>query len=201
MNRVIVRDSVGSTNDELRLMARDGAPEGTVLIAREQTDGRGRLRRRWHSPRDLGLYLSILIRPALPAGELPRWTIAAAVAGVRVHNDQKLLIEVEVKTWDELEEMAAVCDRVPRHPARSFREAVQAFWFQHLAVMYENPFGGNGPGRIDYYLWPYLEADLDAGRTTMTEARELMEQIDSAVLDEDLSRRFRDLRRSMEDGQ
>lgn len=73
----------------------------------------------------------------------------------------------------ELNGMAEICDRVPEHPARTFREALQSFLFQHLAVMFENPFGGNGPGRMDYYLWPYLEADLDAGRTTLEDAKEL----------------------------
>lgn len=73
----------------------------------------------------------------------------------------------------ELLKMAQICRRVPRFPASSFREAVQFFWLQHLAVMFENPFGGNGPGRVDFYLWPYLERDLDAGRITMDEATEL----------------------------
>jgi len=77
----------------------------------------------------------------------------------------------------ELKEMADICRRVPRFPVRSFREAVQAMWLQNLAVMFENPFGGNGPGRLDYYLWPYLERDLDAGRTTLVEARELMTEL------------------------
>lgn len=77
----------------------------------------------------------------------------------------------------ELLEMAEVCERVPRYPAATFREAVQSFLFQHLAVMFENPFGGNGPGRLDYYLWPYLEADLAAGRTTLEEARELITEL------------------------
>ena len=40
--------------------------------------------------------------------------------------------------------------------------------------MFENPFGGNGPGRMDVYLWPYLKADLDAGRTTVEDAAELL---------------------------
>ncbi|MBM4048568.1 MAG: hypothetical protein FJ279_25990, partial [Planctomycetes bacterium] len=74
----------------------------------------------------------------------------------------------------ELLEMADICHRVHLVPPSSFREAVQAFFFQHLAVMFENPFGGNGPGRMDYYLWPYLKRDLEAGRTTMDEATELM---------------------------
>ena len=77
----------------------------------------------------------------------------------------------------ELEEMADLCRRVPRQPVTTFREAVQTFWFQHVAVMYENPFGGNGPGRLDYYLWPFLERDLKAGRTTLEEARELLTEL------------------------
>jgi len=77
----------------------------------------------------------------------------------------------------ELLEMARICRRVPRFPAGSFREAVQAFWFQHLAVMFENPFGGNGPGRVDFYLWPYLKRDLEAGRIAMDEAAELVLEV------------------------
>ena len=77
----------------------------------------------------------------------------------------------------ELLEMARVCERVPEYPATDFREAIQSFYFQHLAVMFENPFGGNGPGRLDYYLWPYLEADLEADRTTLDEARELVTEL------------------------
>ncbi len=78
---------------------------------------------------------------------------------------------------DELLEMAEICERVPALPARTFREAVQGFLFQYLAVMFENPFGGNGPGRLDWYLWPYLQADLAAGRTTLDDARELITEL------------------------
>jgi formate C-acetyltransferase len=77
----------------------------------------------------------------------------------------------------ELLEMADICERVPEFPARSFREAIQSFFFQHLAVMFENPFGGNGPGRIDYYLWEYLEADIDKEKITYEEARELVYEL------------------------
>ncbi len=74
-------------------------------------------------------------------------------------------------------EMAEICERVPAQPAKTFREAVQSFWFQYLAVLYEVPHGGNGQGRLDWYLWPFLEADLAAGRTTMEEARELITEL------------------------
>lgn len=75
------------------------------------------------------------------------------------------------------EELAARMERVPRYPARDFREAVQAFHMQHLCVMAENPYGGNGPGRLDYYLWPYLERDLKAGRCTPEEAKEIIDEL------------------------
>ncbi len=71
-------------------------------------------------------------------------------------------------------EMRERCHRVPRQPARSFREAIQAFWTLHLAVMFENPYGGNGPGLLDRHLWPYLERDLASGVLDMEEAREIL---------------------------
>ena len=74
-------------------------------------------------------------------------------------------------------ELAERMRKVPRFPAETFREAVQAFYMQHIVVMAENPFGGNGPGRLDYYLWPYLERDLKAGRCTLEEAREIIDEL------------------------
>jgi len=78
---------------------------------------------------------------------------------------------------ERLSRLAERCRHVPRKPARSFREAVQAFYFQHLAVMFENPYGGNGPGRLDYFLWPYLEHDLAAGVITESEAKDLVDEL------------------------
>ena len=43
--------------------------------------------------------------------------------------------------------------------------------------MKEEPNGGNSPGRLDYYLWPYLEADLKNGACTLEEAKELVEEL------------------------
>ena len=47
----------------------------------------------------------------------------------------------------------------------------------HIVLMKESPFGGNGPGRLDYYLWPYLERDLAAGRCTLEEAKEIIDEL------------------------
>lgn len=78
---------------------------------------------------------------------------------------------------ERLERLVALCERVPRYSARTFHEAVQSFYLQYLAVMFENPYGGNGPGRMDVYLWPYLQADLEAGRTTLGEAKDLVDEL------------------------
>ncbi len=75
-----VYSRIGSTNTALKTMAAEGAPEGTALIAGEQTDGRGRMGRSFYSPPDSGLYLSLLLRPQLPAAEAVKLTACAAVA-------------------------------------------------------------------------------------------------------------------------
>jgi len=72
-------ESVTSTNDVAVRMAREGAPEGTVVVAREQTAGRGRHGRSWSSPPG-GLYLSIIFRPHLPFEDLWQMAFLAAVA-------------------------------------------------------------------------------------------------------------------------
>lgn len=75
-----VYPTVTSTNTLLKEMAANGAPEGTVIIAAEQTAGKGRMSRRFHSPSGTGLYLSILLRPRMKADEALFITTAAAVA-------------------------------------------------------------------------------------------------------------------------
>ena len=75
-----VEKCIPSTNDALKAMAREGAPEWTVLLAEEQTAGKGRYRRRFYSPRGAGLYMSILLRPSFPASETLFITTGAAVA-------------------------------------------------------------------------------------------------------------------------
>lgn len=76
-----------------------------------------------------------------------------------------------------LQTKLAICQRVPREGARNFREAVQAFHFSYLATIFENPHGGNGPGRLDYFLWPYLQRDLAEEVETLDSARELIDEL------------------------
>ena len=69
-----------STNDQLKKMARLGAPHGTVLIADRQSGGHGRMGRSFHSPGSVGIYFSILLRPQCTPGDLMHLTCATAVA-------------------------------------------------------------------------------------------------------------------------
>lgn len=74
-------DSVASTNDRARELA-DAGESGVVVLADEQTGGKGRLNRDWASPSG-GVWLSILLRPAVPPAHAPAYTLAAAVATTR----------------------------------------------------------------------------------------------------------------------
>ncbi|SMF25168.1 BirA family transcriptional regulator, biotin operon repressor / biotin-[acetyl-CoA-carboxylase] ligase [Tistlia consotensis] len=77
--RLIALDSVGSTMDEARRLAEAGAEDGTLVWAREQTKGRGRLGRSWASPRG-NLYLSLLLRPDCPPAQAAQLGFVAALA-------------------------------------------------------------------------------------------------------------------------
>jgi BirA family biotin operon repressor/biotin-[acetyl-CoA-carboxylase] ligase len=72
-------DKIGSTNDEARRLATEGAPHGTVVHADEQTAGRGRLSHNWFSPPG-NLYVSILLRTAQPAARAAELSFLAALA-------------------------------------------------------------------------------------------------------------------------
>jgi BirA family biotin operon repressor/biotin-[acetyl-CoA-carboxylase] ligase len=114
-----------STNDLVRQRAADGAAEGLLVVADSQSTGRGRLGRTWHSPSGQNLYLSLLLRPALPARHATPLTLLAgaalahtlALAGasprLRWPNDLQLLAAGEWrKTAGILTEMWTDGDRV-----------------------------------------------------------------------------------------
>src|SRR5437764_3754279 len=74
---------IDSTNLEAMRQARAGASEGLCVVAREQTRGRGRLDRSWHSPKDAGLYFSIVLRPKL---DLSAWPLITLMTALAVHD-------------------------------------------------------------------------------------------------------------------
>jgi BirA family biotin operon repressor/biotin-[acetyl-CoA-carboxylase] ligase len=89
---VLYFDSLPSTNTEAARQAAAGAAEGLCVVAREQTAGRGRRARAWVSPRDAGLYFSVVLRPRLEAS---RWSLITLMAAVAAR--------------DALEEACALC--------------------------------------------------------------------------------------------
>jgi BirA family transcriptional regulator, biotin operon repressor / biotin---[acetyl-CoA-carboxylase] ligase len=74
------RDTLPSTNDLAFRLAQEGAFHGEVVIADQQTHGRGRRGRTWASPAGLNLYCSIILRPELPPQRAPELTMLTAVA-------------------------------------------------------------------------------------------------------------------------
>lgn len=80
---VFYRERVDSTMELARVLAEEGAPEGTLVVAEAQERGRGRLGRPWASPLGLGLWFSLVLRPTLVPAQAAKVTLLAAVAGAR----------------------------------------------------------------------------------------------------------------------
>lgn len=78
--RLLIREESTSTNDELHQLANQGAEHGLVLVAKNQTAGRGRRGATWHASPDEGLTFSVLIRPKEPKALWPRLALATGLA-------------------------------------------------------------------------------------------------------------------------
>jgi formate C-acetyltransferase len=82
---------------------------------------------------------------------------------------------IDLQVRAELEEIAAVCDRVPGRAPRDFREALQAYWFCHLAVITElNGWDSFSPGHLDQHLAPFYRQGILDGSLTRERAKELL---------------------------
>lgn len=80
---IVSEDLVESTNDYAKRLAAAGAAHGTLMTAEGQTAGRGRNNREFYSPHGVGLYMSVILRPARKASETPLVTIVAALSVCR----------------------------------------------------------------------------------------------------------------------
>lgn len=101
---------VGSTNTEAMAAAAEGAPEGSVFLAEEQTAGRGRGANAWQSPRSTGIYCSVVLRPTLPPSEVLPLSLAAGLAVHSAIEQVDSRVRVDLK-WpnDVLIEGKKVC--------------------------------------------------------------------------------------------
>ena len=84
--------------------------------------------------------------------------------------------ENDAKRKAELLQIAEICERVPAYPARTFREAMQCQWFVQMFSRIEQKASAIiSNGRMDQYLYPYYKKDIEEGRITRDEAKELLE--------------------------
>lgn len=119
---IVHREDVDSTNRLASDLAREGAPEGTVVVAESQSAGRGRLGRTWASPSNLNLYVSIVLRPPVaPAAVTPLSLVAAVGVAEAIHETTGLRAGIkwpndvllgDRKVCGILMEMDAEADRV-----------------------------------------------------------------------------------------
>ncbi len=99
--KLIVEESVVSTQRNAHHLAEENTPDGSVVLAEEQTGGRGRLGRVWHSPKRTGIWMSLILRPNLPIHQTPQITLLAAVSVAQAV--QKLTgVQLEIKWPNDL---------------------------------------------------------------------------------------------------
>jgi len=105
-------------------------------------------------------------------------------AGALIHFAERHAVKAEQlaadsddpKLIEELLQVSAVCRQVPAHAPRTFREALQYYWFVHLGVTIElNTWDSFCPGRLDQHLYPFYAAGLAAGSLTRESAEELLQ--------------------------
>ncbi|PTM58744.1 BirA family biotin operon repressor/biotin-[acetyl-CoA-carboxylase] ligase [Desmospora activa DSM 45169] len=92
---------IPSTQPAAHEWAREGAEEGALVITEEQTQGRGRLGRMWHSPPNNGIWMSIILRPPIPLTQAPQLTLMASVAVTRALR-QTTGLDVRIKWPNDL---------------------------------------------------------------------------------------------------
>ncbi len=103
----------------------------------------------------------------------------AVILFARRHADlaaEQTLAESDPRRRAELEKIAAVCRHVPARAPRDFHEALQAYWFCHLAVITElNGWDAFSPGHLDQHLWPFYRQGQEDGSLSRAQAKELLE--------------------------
>lgn len=105
-------------------------------------------------------------------------SIEAVIAHANRYADLALVLSEKADSTtrrEELIKIAETCRRVPAKPARSFSEALQAFWFILMAIRIESGGVGDSAGRFDQWAYPYFKKDLDEGKLTLAEALEYIQ--------------------------
>ena len=93
MDRIQYFSTIDSTNTYGKQLAQQGSPAGTIIIAGHQSAGRGRLGRSFSSPKNMGLYMSVILRPDCTPSEIMHLTCATAVAAVNAIDNPQVAIK------------------------------------------------------------------------------------------------------------
>ena len=83
--------------------------------------------------------------------------------------------EKDIVRKAELLMISDICNKVPEHPATTFHEALQSFYFYHTCLFMEQNAASYNPGRMDQYLLPFYRSDIKAGRINQDQAQELLD--------------------------
>ncbi len=94
-SQIFYKSSIDSTNELAKRLAYHGAPEGTIVVAEEQTGGKGRLERSFFSPKEKGIWFSVILRPQCTPKDAPKFTLMAAVAVARAMERFNLRAEIK----------------------------------------------------------------------------------------------------------
>lgn len=92
---IVHKDSVDSTNNLAKKLAHNGAADGTVVVAEEQPGGKGRLERNFFSPKEKGIWFSLILRPKCLPKDAPKFTLLAAVAVAKAMERFSLRAEIK----------------------------------------------------------------------------------------------------------
>lgn len=92
---IVCYEEIDSTNLEIRRLSQKGAKQGLVVMAEEQSAGKGRSGRIWESPAEGNLYFSILLRPELSPKKAPMLTLVMAYSVAKVFKDNGLPVQIK----------------------------------------------------------------------------------------------------------
>lgn len=100
--------------------------------------------------------------------------ICALAERYAVQAENLASVEMDQVRKQELITIAEICRRVPKYPARNFREALQSLYLYQISIFMEQNAASYNPGRMDQYLYPFYKADMEAGTLTEDQAQELL---------------------------
>ena len=94
----------------------------------------------------------------------------------RYHDEiMEHLLEVDPKYQSSLQNVAKICLNLTQRPPEHYQEAVQSLWFLFVLLHMESNASSFSPGRMDQYLYPYYQRDIESGYITQSEALDILE--------------------------